>query len=234
MYSPRDGPVQVSPIESSRVGIVDNRKKVENHNARKDGLPAVLPVCTLLPALTTLGATLSPHAICVAAVAMGIVILRLPAAGGRKVRQRLKAAASCSKQVCGGGLSCCEHGGHDGTRKLRKGDLILIDVGAHLYGYSSDICRTFYPPFFSNPPPAEYNITEQMNVWQIVLDAQAASVKAMVPNGTAASVDIAAREVIEKAGYGEAFTHRLGHGIGIKAHESPYLNKGNLHLEQSC
>lgn len=120
------------------------------------------------------------------------------------------------------------HGGYDGKRKLRKGDLILIDVGAHLYGYSSDICRTFYPPFFSNPPPAEYNVTEQMNVWQVVLDAQAASVKAMVPHGTAAAVDIAARNVIEEAGYGKYFTHRLGHGIGIKAHESPYLNKGNF------
>lgn len=46
-------------------------------------------------------------------------------------------------------------------------------------------------------------------------------------NSTAASVDIAARTIISDAGYGEAFTHRVGHGIGIKAHESPYLNKGN-------
>lgn len=44
---------------------------------------------------------------------------------------------------------------------------------------------------------------------------------------SAADVDIAAREVISVAGYGDAFTHRVGHGIGIKAHESPYLNKGN-------
>ncbi|KAH7116977.1 peptidase M24 [Dendryphion nanum] len=120
------------------------------------------------------------------------------------------------------------HGGYDGKRKLRKGDFVLIDVGAHLYGYSSDVCRTFYPPFFPDPPPSEFNVTEHLNVWTIVLDAQAASVKAMVPNGTAAAVDIAARTIIEKAGYGEYFTHRLGHGIGIKAHESPYLNKGNF------
>jgi Xaa-Pro aminopeptidase len=120
------------------------------------------------------------------------------------------------------------HGGYNGERKLKPGMFVLIDVGAHLYGYSSDVCRTFFPPFVSNPPPAGYNTTEQLSVWQVVLDAQTAAVNAMVPNATAASVDIAARGVIEKAGYGKYFTHRLGHGIGIKAHESPYLNKGNF------
>jgi Xaa-Pro aminopeptidase len=53
---------------------------------------------------------------------------------------------------------------------------------------------------------------------------------ALKSGNTAASVDIAARDVIEKAGYGDAFTHRVGHGIGIKAHESPYLNKGNVNV----
>lgn len=52
--------------------------------------------------------------------------------------------------------------------------------------------------------------------------------KALHQGNPAASVDIAARIVITDAGYGEAFTHRVGHGIGIKAHESPYLNKGNV------
>jgi len=50
----------------------------------------------------------------------------------------------------------------------------------------------------------------------------------MTENSSAASVDIAARDVITQAGYGPTFTHRVGHGIGIKAHESPYLNKGNV------
>lgn len=120
------------------------------------------------------------------------------------------------------------HGGYDGSRKLEPGMFVLIDVGAHLYGYSSDVCRTFYPPFVPSPPPAKYNVTEQLRVWQVVLDAQDAAVKAMVANGTAAAVDIAAREIITAAGYEKEFTHRLGHGIGIKAHESPYLNKGNV------
>ncbi|KAF2854120.1 peptidase M24 [Plenodomus tracheiphilus IPT5] len=120
------------------------------------------------------------------------------------------------------------HGGYDGTRKLESGMFVLIDVGAHLYGYSSDVTRTFYPPFMPDPPSPGLNSTEQLHVWQVVFDAQAEAIKMMVPNNTAASVDIAARIIIESAGYGKYFTHRLGHGIGIKAHESPYLNKGNV------
>lgn len=118
------------------------------------------------------------------------------------------------------------HGGYDGTRKLEAGMFVLIDVGAHLYGYSSDVTRTFYPPFSTRATRLDHT-AEQEKVWQIVLDAQTAAVKAMLPNTTAAAVDLAARDVIEAAGYGQYFTHRLGHGIGIKAHESPYLNKGN-------
>ncbi|EUC29885.1 hypothetical protein COCVIDRAFT_110753 [Bipolaris victoriae FI3] len=120
------------------------------------------------------------------------------------------------------------HGGYDGTRKLDAGMFVLIDVGAKLHGYSSDVTRTFYPPFEPVPPTtSEHNTTEQLEVWQLVLDAQAAAVNAMIPDSTAAAVDLAARDIIQAAGYGDYFTHRLGHGIGIKAHESPYLNKGN-------
>lgn len=126
------------------------------------------------------------------------------------------------------------HGGTEGSKLLEKETMVLIDVGAHLYGYSSDICRSFFPPFFEKPNShAEYDILsddvkEKLHVWDIVLDAQTASLHALHENGTCASVDLAARDVIEKAGYGDAFTHRVGHGIGIKAHESPYLNKGNV------
>lgn len=125
------------------------------------------------------------------------------------------------------------HGGTDGTKKLESETMVLIDVGAHLYGYSSDICRSFFPPFLEKPDTEEAfealsdSVKQKIEVWDIVFEAQTASLYQLHENASAASVDIAARTVIEKAGYGEEFTHRVGHGIGIKAHESPYLNKGN-------
>ena len=119
---------------------------------------------------------------------------------------------------------------------------------AHYLGYSSDICRSFFIKTWRElslwtrfvslatfsagrwaaqpvSDPALY--AEKLKVWDIVLEAQTESAKMFKPNNSAASVDIAARKVITDAGYGEMFTHRVGHGIGIKAHESPYLNKGN-------
>jgi Xaa-Pro aminopeptidase len=99
-----------------------------------------------------------------------------------------------------------------------------------LNGYSSDICRTFFPPFFPAHktraflPPL---IQQKIAVWETVFDAQTKALHALKSNESCASVDLAARKVITDAGYGQEFTHRVGHGIGLKAHESPYLHKGN-------
>ncbi|KAJ4390186.1 hypothetical protein N0V93_007660 [Gnomoniopsis smithogilvyi] len=149
------------------------------------------------------------------------------------------------------------HGGFvTGFKKLSYETMVVIDVGAHNLGYSSDICRSFFidPPKPNHigfgvfnalkvklgleaapidatwTPPDPKLHAEKLQVWDIVLDAQTAAARAFKPNATAASVDIAARSVIENAGYGYGFTHRLGHGIGIKAHESPYLNKWNTEV----
>ncbi|KZF21063.1 Creatinase/aminopeptidase [Xylona heveae TC161] len=124
------------------------------------------------------------------------------------------------------------HGGTNGSKVLEPETFVLIDVGAHLFDYSSDITRTFFPPFLRKPAEGEQipaHLEEKINVWNIVLEAQTQSMLHLCPNQSAASVDIAARKVIADAGYGDAFTHRVGHGIGIKAHESPYLHRGNTH-----
>ncbi|EIM87180.1 Creatinase/aminopeptidase [Stereum hirsutum FP-91666 SS1] len=111
-------------------------------------------------------------------------------------------------------------------------DMILIDVGSHLYGYSSDVCRTFFASSnsssYRSSSSTKMELEEKLSIWSTVLDAQAAAIHALsLPDATASSIDLAARGVISDAGYGVYFTHRLGHGIGIKAHEPPYLNKGN-------
>ncbi|KAI8958266.1 Prolidase/Aminopeptidase P-like protein [Daldinia sp. FL1419] len=146
------------------------------------------------------------------------------------------------------------HGGFIvGKKKLNHETMVVIDVGAHYLGYSSDICRSFLidpeakesetcwtliTSFLvkMNLFPRSIQVSkgnsklheEKLKVWDIVLQAQTAAAKKLKVNNTAASVDLAARGIIEEAGYGHAFTHRLGHGIGIKAHESPYLNKWNV------
>lgn len=140
------------------------------------------------------------------------------------------------------------HGGFvTGGKRLTHETMVVIDVGAHYLGYSSDICRSFFidPPaprracgalgrlrgllgLGAEPARAEWAPSdpelhaEKLHVWDVVLDAQTAAAEAFRPNGTAASVDIAARTVIEDAGYGYGFTHRLGHGIGIKGQTLPH------------
>jgi Xaa-Pro dipeptidase len=105
---------------------------------------------------------------------------------------------------------------------LRPGDVVLIDGGGRLHGYSSDITRT---GVFGAPPTER-----QRTVWEIVKRAQEAAFKAARPGVECQAVDAAARKVIEDAGFGPDYkylTHRLGHGIGMDGHEWTYLVRGN-------
>jgi len=104
---------------------------------------------------------------------------------------------------------------------MQGGDLLVIDYGATGDGYVSDITRTF----------SVGEVDEEFaKIHKIVQDANAAGRAAGKPGVPCANVDIAAREVIEKAGYGEYFTHRTGHGLGMEAHEHPYMRGDNLQL----
>jgi Xaa-Pro dipeptidase len=109
------------------------------------------------------------------------------------------------------------HGG-PGDRELAKGDAVLIDCGCRVRGYTSDVTRTV-----SFGPPSD----ELRKVYTIVDRAQMAGIEALAAGKTGEEVDRAARKVIEDAGYGAFFTHRLGHGLGLDGHEPPYLVKGN-------
>jgi Xaa-Pro dipeptidase len=109
------------------------------------------------------------------------------------------------------------HGGPT-SRVLRRGDVVLVDTGHTVEGYWSDITRTF---FFGR------TAKEFKKVYRIVQEAQKAAIQAVKPGAPCQLVDKAARSVIEKAGYGEYFIHRTGHGLGLDIHEPPYLVKGN-------
>ncbi len=101
------------------------------------------------------------------------------------------------------------HHGNDGT-KLEKGMCVLIDVGGVYDGYCSDMTRTF----FTAPPTGE-----EEKVYNLVRQANEAAEALIRPGVRLCDIDKAARDVIEKAGYGEYFYHRLGHFIGLEDHE---------------
>lgn len=108
-------------------------------------------------------------------------------------------------------------------RPVHEGDLLLIDWGANVDGYLSDITRTF----------AVGEIDEELKViYEAVRAANKAGRQQVAPGNTASSVDEAARAVIEEADYGEFFTHRTGHGLGLEAHEAPYMRAGNKKVLQ--
>jgi Xaa-Pro dipeptidase len=125
--------------------------------------------------------------------------------------------------VRGGGLvqfgpsSAFPHGA-PAERRLAKGDPVLIDCGCKVRGYSSDITRTV-----SYGPPGD----EFRKVYAVVDRAQLAGIEALKAGVSGEDADRAARKVIEDAGYGKYFTHRLGHGLGMDGHEQPYLVRGN-------
>ncbi|NOZ96087.1 MAG: aminopeptidase P family protein [Acidobacteria bacterium] len=115
--------------------------------------------------------------------------------------------------------------GDAGERPLEPPTALLIDHWAPLEdGYWGDLTRSTW---VGGDPPARYR-----TVWQTVLEAQLAGIDAARPGVPCSAVDAAARAVIERAGFGELFTHRLGHGLGLDVHEPPYLVEGNdLELE---
>jgi Xaa-Pro aminopeptidase len=105
-----------------------------------------------------------------------------------------------------------------GERVIGDGDAIVLDIGGSMAGYCSDTTRTA----FVGEPPADF-----VALYEVLREAQEAACEAVAPGVTAESVDRAARDVIEEAGYGERFIHRTGHGIGMETHEEPYIVSGN-------
>ncbi len=100
-------------------------------------------------------------------------------------------------------------------RRLEPQDLVMIDFGALKAGYRSDTTRTVCIRTFDK---------EQEKVHDTVASAVEAAMEKIAPGIEASAVDAAAREVVAVAGYGERFTHALGHGVGLETHESPTIS----------
>ncbi|MFE9278204.1 M24 family metallopeptidase [Paenibacillus glucanolyticus] len=129
-------------------------------------------------------------------------------------------APSFATMVLSGPNTALPHG-VPGTRRIQGGDLLMFDLGVYAGGYASDITRTFA---VGEPKP------EAVHVYETVLAANLAGIKAVKPGVTYSSIDQAARKVIDDAGYGHAFVHRLGHGLGMDVHEYPSIHGMNQEL----
>ena len=123
--------------------------------------------------------------------------------------------------IVSGGPNAANPHASPSDRKLQIGDMLIVDWGAAYDGYISDLTRTF----------AVGDVDDEFEkIHKIVQEANAAGRAAGKPGVHCANVDIAARTVIEKAGYGEFFTHRTGHGIGMEGHEEPYMRGDNMQI----
>ncbi|MGC1214498.1 MAG: M24 family metallopeptidase, partial [Micromonospora sp.] len=111
---------------------------------------------------------------------------------------------------------------HHGTsdRPIGAGEPVVVDIGGTMpSGYRSDCTRTYVS---GGAAPAEFT-----DYYAVLHEAQRAAVAAVRPGVTAEAVDAVARDIIAAAGYGDAFLHRTGHGIGLDGHEEPYVVAGN-------
>jgi Xaa-Pro dipeptidase len=121
------------------------------------------------------------------------------------------ADAALPQLVCFG-EGCSEPHHESGPATLKPGDSVILDIFAPVNHYWCDMTRTVFYRSASD---------EQKKVYEIVKAANLAGIAAVAPGVPLKDIDAAARKVIEAAGYGQYFTHRLGHGIGLDVHEPP-------------
>ncbi|NPC92348.1 aminopeptidase P family protein [Bacillus sp. WMMC1349] len=108
--------------------------------------------------------------------------------------------------------------GNPGSRTLDTGDFVLFDLGVIIDGYCSDITRTLVYQQVNQ---------QQKEIYETVLQAEMAALQMSKPGVRIGDLDLKARGIIENAGFGEYFPHRLGHGLGISAHEYPSMSHNN-------
>jgi Xaa-Pro aminopeptidase len=161
-----------------------------------------------------------------AGIAAGPLIGRTEAEVSSEIRERLLAEGheEASFAIVASGPNAASPHHEAGNRQLRAGEATVFDIGGAMSGYASDMTRTIWieGPDHGQPPSAEFRV-----VHDLVRAANEAATSAVRPGVTCAELDAVARRTIAEGGFGEAFIHRVGHGIGLEGHEEPYLVAGN-------
>lgn len=123
--------------------------------------------------------------------------------------------------ICAVGEHASKPHAHPATTRIQRGDTVLIDWGCRFQYYNSDLTRLKTMDKISS---------KFRRIYQIVLDAQSLAIDCIRPGIKAKKIDAAARDYIEKKGFGKFFGHGLGHGIGQEVHEGPYINKRSTEI----
>jgi Xaa-Pro aminopeptidase len=153
-------------------------------------------------------------------------ILAAPVAGNteaevsRRVRELLLEAGhdEAGFGIVASGPNAASPHHQPGDRIIGDGDAIVLDIGGTLSGYWSDTTRTAH---VGDPDP------EFTALYTVLRDAQQAACDAVQPGVPCSEIDAVARNIIDDAGYADAFIHRTGHGIGMEGHEEPYIVASN-------
>ncbi|HRH47383.1 MAG TPA: Xaa-Pro peptidase family protein [Panacibacter sp.] len=216
--------------ERVRFFIADGIRKEAPHLNYVSGDPVTIP-CRIIKSATELALMQKASDITVAAIKVGISQLKEGMSPGD-----LSSIINAAQGQLGGepDFALCLFGeasafphGTTQPRKLKKGDIVLMDCGCRVQGYCSDITRT---TVFGAAPTKR-----QQEIWTLEQQSQAAGFAAAKIGAACEEVDAAARKVITDAGFGPGYKlpglpHRTGHGIGMDGHEWGNMVKGNKQL----
>jgi Xaa-Pro aminopeptidase len=159
-------------------------------------------------------------------IAAGRLVGRTEADVAREVRERLIAEGheEAHFAIVGSGPNSASPHHEVSDRVIAAGEPIVLDIGGSIDGYGSDITRTLW---VTGGDPGNGPDERFLHLFGVLQGAQAAATREVRPGVEPDAVDAAARRPIEAEGYGEAFFHRTGHGIGLEEHEDPYIIGGN-------